>query len=570
MAVVQISKIQIRRGLSNVGTGLPQLASGEMAWSIDTQELFIGSGAVSEGAPAVDNVKVLTINDLSANGNILGFLQYVYRYGSNVGTGPDGGLTTIPIQTKFDEYVTSVEFGTAGDGTTDDTAALQRAIDELYLNAPHASAAGSTALRVTLHIPAGTYLITSTLYIPSFVTIEGAGADKTIFQYTPTTNLNYPAIQFVNDSSTIGSPSPLSATTSTTQPRGITIKGITIQNTLGTSAAMQLDAVRDSLFENINLSGYWTVPGSPSTYSVGMTMHAVSSVVTCEHNIFRNVNFNNYYIAIATKEDILSNIFENCYFTNGYAGVYLGLDSFSTQTNQSAAGQTYGPRQTQFINSKFINIKTQGINVVFGSGNAVDNCRFANVGNNGGGLSTTTYPEIYFGTPGNMSVTNYSDRADLMTDSTYIGNLYIPHLAGNGVYSSFGVTTLPLTYNATYTYLFRLPLQTTQGGSFGGTVGYEINYLYVSSGANTYTRRGKMSIVADVDFIKTQLSDDYVYTGTYESNSTLLDFQVSFLDARGNKYTGSIGQSPSAIGIYYLDAVASDTGTLTFSYTATF
>ena len=79
-----------------------------------------------------------------------------------------------------------------------------------------------------------------------------------------------------------------------------------------------------------------------------------------------------------------------------------------------------------------------------------------------------------------------------------------------------------------------------------------------------------MSIVADVDFIKTQLSDDYVYTGTYESNSTLLDFQVSFLDARGNKYTGSIGQSPSAIGIYYLDAVASDTGTLTFSYTATF
>ena len=60
MAVYQISRIQIRRGQANAGTGLPQLASGEMAWAIDTQQLYIGSGAVSEGAPAVSNIKVIT------------------------------------------------------------------------------------------------------------------------------------------------------------------------------------------------------------------------------------------------------------------------------------------------------------------------------------------------------------------------------------------------------------------------------------------------------------------------------------------------------------------------------
>ena len=64
MAVVQISRIQVRRGKINSGTGLPQLASGEMAWAIDSQELYIGNGAVSEGSPAVGNTKILTQKDL--------------------------------------------------------------------------------------------------------------------------------------------------------------------------------------------------------------------------------------------------------------------------------------------------------------------------------------------------------------------------------------------------------------------------------------------------------------------------------------------------------------------------
>ena len=53
MAVVQISKIQIRRGRKNTGSGLPQLSSGELGWAIDSQELYIGNGAVAEGAPTV-------------------------------------------------------------------------------------------------------------------------------------------------------------------------------------------------------------------------------------------------------------------------------------------------------------------------------------------------------------------------------------------------------------------------------------------------------------------------------------------------------------------------------------
>ena len=75
MAVVQISRIQVRRGQKNQGTGLPQLASGELGWAVDSQELFIGNGAVSEGSPYVGNTKLLSEHD-----NLFEFANtYVYK-----------------------------------------------------------------------------------------------------------------------------------------------------------------------------------------------------------------------------------------------------------------------------------------------------------------------------------------------------------------------------------------------------------------------------------------------------------------------------------------------------------
>ena len=57
MAIVQISRIQIRRGLQQ---DLPQLASAEMGWSLDTRQLFIGNGTIDEGAPTPGNTEILT------------------------------------------------------------------------------------------------------------------------------------------------------------------------------------------------------------------------------------------------------------------------------------------------------------------------------------------------------------------------------------------------------------------------------------------------------------------------------------------------------------------------------
>lgn len=68
MAVIQISKIQVRRGLQE---NLPNLASGEFGWSIDERRLFIGNGTLTEGAPQLGVTEILTqysdLDNLIAN-----------------------------------------------------------------------------------------------------------------------------------------------------------------------------------------------------------------------------------------------------------------------------------------------------------------------------------------------------------------------------------------------------------------------------------------------------------------------------------------------------------------------
>jgi len=60
MAVIQISKIQVRRGLQEE---LPQLAAGELGYSTDQRRVWIGNGVLGEPdyAPEIGNTEILTI-----------------------------------------------------------------------------------------------------------------------------------------------------------------------------------------------------------------------------------------------------------------------------------------------------------------------------------------------------------------------------------------------------------------------------------------------------------------------------------------------------------------------------
>lgn len=413
MAVVQISRIQIRRGKSLSGTGLPQLASGELAWSLDTQELFIGNGSVSEGSPAVGNTKILTERDLTVQGNLLNLIQHIYKSNNpDIQTGP---TVNDPIsrstQERLDDRVTATDFGTIANGAADDTEALQRAIDQLFLNSATASSletSDGVQTRVILELGPGIYKITGTLYIPSYATIVGAGANKTIISYSGTST----AIQFINDSSNIGNPSSISSTLYNTQPRYITMKGMSIETSTNNQTCLQLDAVRNSAFEDLIIKGNWGQTYNAN--SKGISLNAVSALVTCDDNYFNRVKVTGFSYGIWSKQDIQKNVFKNCQFSNLRQGVVFGEGADGT-----TVGEQYGPRQNLFDACKFEDIKRQAVVVKRGNGNTVSNSILTNVGNNGAGVYFPEYPQIYYGSVGNSSENNQSDREEFLVTQLY-------------------------------------------------------------------------------------------------------------------------------------------------------
>ena len=635
MAVVQISRIQIRRGKINSGTGLPQLASGEMAWSVDSQELWIGNGSVSEGSPAVGVTKIITANDLSFNNNLLNLVQHLYRANdTTIQTGPDNNLPVLrPLQDWFDDQVNAKDFGAVIDGVVDDTAALQRAVDQLFLN-PATKASANTAAGYTrrrrLELPAGKYIISSPVFLPSYTTLVGAGTDKTLIYYNPvstivatTTALNKTVItaqattlmvgalitgtgipvgttvisvvagtslylsayttsgttgnftitlagaafQTVNDASNIGSPSPLTATDSTNQTRGVTIKDLSITTPTGINPCLQLDAVRDSVFENLHLTGTWG--GVVNPLSTGIKLNALSSLITCEHNIFRNIKLESFTYGVFAKQDTLNNSFEDCLVTDAYHGFSLG-----TGADGSTVGQQYGPRETTIATTKFINIKKYAVYVERGTGNTTNNCRYYNVGCNGGGNALyATYPQVYFGSYGNTSINDRSDRVDDLS-STNLTTVYKPEISGHGVYTLHGWKQIPLGYQISRVLAFRLPVSTDALGVPTGSISHTVDYIY-SSTTNNYTRKGVMTISGNMTTGKIQLSDEFDFSGADPDGTKqlLLDFTAYYTDSTGAllQYDGSgnilNGAVPNSIVVYYVNNYAADTGS--FSYRRT-
>jgi len=73
------------------------------------------------------------------------------------------GAVTRSVQTKLRETVSVKDFGAVGDGVTDDTLAIQAAID-------------ATPAYGTTFFPAGTYIIINTLNLKNNLTIDGQGA----------------------------------------------------------------------------------------------------------------------------------------------------------------------------------------------------------------------------------------------------------------------------------------------------------------------------------------------------------------------------------------------------------
>ena len=407
MAVVQISKIQLRRGRKSSGTGLPQLSSGELGWAIDSQELYIGNGSVAEGAPAVGNTKILTDKD-----DLFEIAKtYTYKDGNGlVVTGSDA-LNPIKrtLQERLDDNVSIRSFGATGSPTQNATIALQRAVDQLYLNGGNESTVSN---RVELHLEAGTYTISDTIRIPPNATLIGAGPSKTVIVQT---NPNVSVFTTVSDESTPGN--YILDGEYASQARNILIKGMSLQTT-SASKGLVLQSCRDSLFQELTILGPWTtataIPAdSSSTTSIGLSLNSKNGGVESVRNEFTNCHIQGWAYGVVSNWDINDNVFTTCNFGQLGYGVAFGKDM--TIDGSEANGTSTGPHNNIFSDCVFTNVSRQAFLVTEGTYNVSRNNKFISCGNNGGSDDMPLYPVMTFSKLGNESIGDFFTRTKVLS-----------------------------------------------------------------------------------------------------------------------------------------------------------
>jgi hypothetical protein len=507
MAVVQISRIQIRRGQKNAGSGLPQLASGELGWAVDSQELFIGNGSVAEGSPAVGNTKVLTQYD-----NIFTLADsYTYRE-------PDaflltGGDVDSPVrrslQARLDDRVSARSFGLTGVVSQVATTRLQAAIDQLYLND---AIRDSVQSRVILNLEPGIYIIDGPIYIPPHASLVGAGSDKTIIRTTTSIAAMFTTI---NSDSIVGTPASNAGTTTITQSKKIRLEGITLETTVP-NKALVLNNCKDSVFKDVKFSGPWASSDSVAIADVAVEMNSLSGTVETKNNVFENCTVNGFSYAVVSDWDIHNNVWSNCDFYDLAYGLAFGTQLLTLDIADQSGRQT-GPYNNRWSNCRFNAITKNAVYVKFGNNNASDSNFYTAVGT-AGNEQDATDSVIKFKTPGNTSKGDYFSRTKILsyTPGYWTIKAYVPEIEG-AVNAEFGEThVLNTITSGSSEKRFRLSAEADVASQL-----YEIDYI-LSSRSYSAVRSGRLTITANGIDQTLALADDYDYAGltAYENAIT--------------------------------------------------
>jgi hypothetical protein len=500
MAVIQISKIQQRRG-QTAQTNFPQLSSGEFGWSIDQQQLFIGNGSVAEGAPAVGNTQIITEHNVS---NFFLYAQSGYTYGTTFNS--EGEVITQigvsrTVQSKLDDFVNLNDFGDTTNAI-DDTLIIQNAINY------------SSSIGRPLIIPEGEYVITDTIYIPPYTEIRGAGAGKTVIRNQTTTS----TFQTIDSDELLFE----DMSGDSTSPRNVRIDGISFVSTLtNAEPIMRLDCLRDSVIENCEFIGDTTVIG-PTTSTQATAINFRSTGVypaNLTNNVtIKNCNFYKVAAAVVSDYDIANiEITENT-FKNLNEGIALG--------KTVVLGVAVGPQHIRITNNSFNHINRQAVwagstsTSVTTDINSVNNFYY-DVGNNNLGDSTATSitEVIRFGSFGNYSEGDTFERLErinaVATRESYIGTINTSTTrvlsAISGPVTIKSKSPIVFDFSPGLNPMFGYPLSTTAYSSNQLNQTVTIDYTLIKPTGGV-VRKGKLEVIV-TDGTAT-VRDDYTFTGT--------------------------------------------------------
>ena len=425
MPTVQISRIQHRRGKA---TDLPQLAAGELGWSVDDQKLYIGNGTVADGAPAVGNTEIMTAGSSSFTTSLSHTYKGYLGDSTPIVTGASGDVSRT-VQKRLDDYVSVKDFGAVGDDSTADGVAIQRALDELYRDTD-TTVSNDTRARRTLFFPAGTYKIAASLTIPPYAHLVGEGPDKTIIK----NSASVPALVTEDDEGNLyGGIGNAGATT----PTQIQISDMTIRTTVA-YGALSIDNATKVFVNNCKFQGTFVSGGTDDSNSKGVTVRS-STALPSSYIIFDQCQFKGFARLVDISYDALNVRFTNCDFSTAYYGALLGAEM-----DGSTDGLTKGPRDVQFSGSSWSTIGQQaiwvkpaaGADAGTGARNVISsgNWYASDVANNFEGPgSIREVPIIQYDNDECSSVMDFFERTDLRrTDGSSELNA-APELQGIGI-----------------------------------------------------------------------------------------------------------------------------------------
>lgn len=505
MAVTQISRIQVRRGKKFSSAGLPQLSSGEFAWAIDSQELFIGNGSVTEGAPYVGNTKILTEHD-----NLLSLVS-----GQRFAFDNPAISLSVPrsLQNKLDETVSVADFfidENIGDGVTDASVSFNIAFQELFLNAV-------TTFRKVLKIPNGIYVFDENLEIPSHAIIEGETADGVILK--------------------LGSRNMILIDGNENSPQNISISNLTIEKNgtgfidISRSDSVTFDTVRiigEYELDNPNIN--WLDNQTPAINWINDT--DIATEISFKDCIFDSLEM--VAKCEQTSTDKTSVRFQKCKFQN--LDVVLYIDGSVGQIND-----------WKIQDCEFINVANYAVYSSNGQGMLISDCVFENCGNDLAGDPVTS--PIYFIDPINNILLNCRSDRIQQTAITELENA----MTVSDVYNANRANFINRNYSLITVFESYRPLTVFSLDNKLIKINYTLNL-------STGTRSGNLTITISENLEDASFSDQYTYTSTTGADMTNFEFNVELRDNDSN----SINET---LIVSYRNPSPSSGGSITFDVT---
>ena len=550
MAIVQISRITQRKGLT---TDLPQpLAGAELGWAVDNRKLYIGNGTIEEGAPVIGNTEVLTeFSDILSYAT-----SYIYQGAAAGYLAQTGATVGAPVsqsvQSRLDSYVVVTDFGATGDGTTDDTAAINRALFQLYCREINPQ------IRRSLFFPAGTYIVTDTINIPPFAKLYGEGSNSSIISFNIQEHTSlisyaegvmvssgasyYRSLAVVPVGTGIGDgtywvleslPDYIARSADSLQQTGVNIatnEAIPPKNIEISSMAFISNKVNSGFLwedaEQCSMDSV-TIEGSLTTAELvdsGEDTRAIDWASTASlvntNIVLNNCKFKGFTYASQTDQQIKGIVFSNSEFDTLYQGIVLGD---TVVVNGGATG-------VRIVQNIFDSIYNQGIVFTNVSRNLSGYNTFYDVGNHFNGVTLPASSIINIDAANNVSVgdmfqRNNSqsasfNRINLNNTNSMAMSMNVHDIAmyQSGVQDQTAGNALDLgTYQRTAGIQDTL-LDNTTGGNIAFVTGSAITSIQIdySIARAEYRRRGTIVAVKGTGSTTTGFSytDDYVENGS--------------------------------------------------------